>query len=204
MKTTKLFNVLTIGLALTCAVASGCKKKPGMITPMGAPGSKTLPPGGDLPPTEPMKLDPINGTTLDPTNPNFTGGVSQGDTRGHVGWKEARDVFQAETIFFAFDSSVVKNNDASKLDNVASYLKMNPKDAVRVEGNCDDRGTEEYNRALGERRALAAREELVKRGITPDRIETLSYGKDKPADTSKTEAAYSKNRRDEFVLLSPP
>ena len=201
MNTTKLFNVMTIGLALTCAVASGCKKKPGMITPM--PGAKTSNPK-DLPPTDPMKLDTTTGTVLDPNDPKFTGGVGQGDVRGHVGWKEARDVFQAETIHFAFDSSVVKKGDLSKLENVASYLKMHLTDAVRVEGNCDDRGTEVYNRALGERRALAAREELVKLGITFDRIETLSYGKDKPVDTGRTEAAYSQNRRDDFVLLSPP
>lgn len=197
MKTTKLFNVMTIGLALTCAVASGCKKNHGMITPM--PGAPTRTPT-DLPPTEPMK--PEDATGGDIAKP--TGGIYMGENRGHVGWKEARDVFQAETIHFAFDSSVVRTGDMSKLDNVASYLKMHLTDAVRVEGNCDDRGTEEYNRALGERRALAAREELVKRGITPDRIETLSYGKDKPLDTGKTDAAYAKNRRDDFVLLSPP
>lgn len=205
MNTTKLFNVLTIGLALTCAVATGCKKKPGMITPI--PGAKVgtpTGPGGDLPPTEPLKIDTTTTTPLDPNDPKFTGGVGMGETKGHVGWKEARDVFQAETIHFAFDSSVVKKNDMSKLENVANYLKMNPKDAVRVEGNCDDRGTEEYNRALGERRALAAREELVKLGVTPDRIDTLSYGKDKPVDPARNESAYAKNRRDEFVLLSPP
>ena len=199
MKMTKLFNVLTLGLALTCMVASGCKKKPGTITPL--PGSSTKPPGGDLPPTEPMKLDTTTGTGLDTTT---TGGISMGDNRKFAGWKENKEVFQAETIHFAFDSSVVKKADLSKLGNVASYLKSHPADAVRVEGNTDDRGTEEYNRALGERRALAGREELVKLGVPPDRIETISFGKDKPVDTSRTEAGHARNRRDDFVLLSPP
>ena len=72
-----------------------------------------------------------------------------------------------------------------------------------IEGNCDERGTEEYNRALGERRALAAREALAKLGIDPMRIRTISYGKDKPADPGHDEAAWAKNRRDDFVLLHP-
>jgi peptidoglycan-associated lipoprotein len=87
---------------------------------------------------------------------------------------------------------------------VADFLKQNPQAAVRVEGNCDERGTEEYNRSLGERRALAAREELVRQGITPDRVDTLSYGEDKPLDSGHNESAWKQNRRDDFILLTPP
>ena len=72
-----------------------------------------------------------------------------------------------------------------------------------VEGNCDERGTEEYNRSLGERRALAAREGLAKLGIDPMRVFTRSFGKDKPADTGHDDSAWAKNRRDDFVLLHP-
>jgi peptidoglycan-associated lipoprotein len=76
---------------------------------------------------------------------------------------------------------------------------------LRIEGHCDERGTEEYNRALGERRALAAREYLVlQKGLDASLVDTISYGEDRPADTGHNEAAWSKNRRDEFILLKPP
>ena len=83
-------------------------------------------------------------------------------------------------------------------------IAFNTADAVRVEGNCDERGTEEYNRALGERRALALREELVRLGVDPSRVDTVSYGEDKPVDPGHDESAWRKNRRGDFILLSPP
>ena len=73
-----------------------------------------------------------------------------------------------------------------------------------MEGNCDERGTAEYNRSLGERRSLAAREELVGLGIDASRVDTISYGKDRPVDTGHSEESHAKNRRDDFVLLAPP
>ena len=72
-----------------------------------------------------------------------------------------------------------------------------------IEGHCDERGTEEYNRSLGECRALALRELLVAAGISPDRVHTVSFGKDKPADTGHSESAWGKNRRGEFILVLP-
>jgi len=82
-------------------------------------------------------------------------------------------------------------------------LKSDSSTKLLIEGNCDERGTEEYNRALGERRADAARNALVKAGISPDRIMTKSFGKDNPADPGHDESAWQKNRRDDFVLLHP-
>ena len=79
-----------------------------------------------------------------------------------------------------------------------------PYDALLIEGHCDERGTEEYNRALGERRALSVREFLVTLGVAPDRVETVSFGEDRPADPGHSSAAWDKNRRGEIVLLSPP
>ena len=86
---------------------------------------------------------------------------------------------------------------------MAEALKSDPNAKLLVEGNCDERGTEEYNRSLGEHRSLAAREGLAKLGIDPMRVFTRSYGKDKPADPGHDESAWSKNRRDDFVLLHP-
>ena len=86
---------------------------------------------------------------------------------------------------------------------VAETLKSDTNTKLLIEGNCDERGTEEYNRALGERRALAAREALAKLGIDPMRVFTRSYGKDKPAVDGHDETSWSQNRRDDFVLLHP-
>jgi peptidoglycan-associated lipoprotein len=86
---------------------------------------------------------------------------------------------------------------------VAKHLKGKPTDLLLIEGHCDERGTEEYNRSLGERRALALRDALGKLGVSGDRIRTLSFGEDKPADAGHNEAAWTKNRRGEFILLVP-
>jgi peptidoglycan-associated lipoprotein len=80
-------------------------------------------------------------------------------------------------------------------------LEKNPGAVIRIEGNCDERGTVEYNLALGEKRAKAALDYLVKMGIDPSRISTVSYGKERPMDPGHTEAAWAKNRRDDFVIV---
>ena len=107
-------------------------------------------------------------------------------------------------MFFAYDSSVIRASEKSKIAKVADYLKSNAGHALEVGGHCDERGTEEYNRSLGERRALAARDELIRLGVDGSKIVTKSFGKDRPIEPLHSESAWSKNRRDEFVLLSPP
>ena len=109
---------------------------------------------------------------------------------GHVLWSDG-------------DSAAIRHSEQSSLKAVAAALSSNPDTKLLIEGNCDERGTEEYNRALGERRALAAREALAKIGVDPSRIRTISYGKDKPVESGHDEAAWAKNRRDDFVLLHP-
>lgn len=201
MKTAKFFNLLTIGLALTCLVATGCKRKPNYITPIpGRTGAAVQepPPGGILP-AGPGTGSQVTGTT---TPGSEATGFPQG--AGHPGWNEDAEMFKSDTVYFDFDSSVVKDNEKSKVEAVASYLKSNAANAVKVEGHCDERGTEEYNRALGERRALAVREQLIAGGVAPERVDTISYGKDRPADPGHNEAAWQKNRRGVFLLLTPP
>ncbi len=114
-----------------------------------------------------------------------------------------RTAFSADTVYFDYDSATIKGSEASKLDAVAAALKSDASAKLLVEGNCDERGTEEYNRSLGERRALAARESLANAGIDSGRVATRSYGEDRAADPGHTQAAWAKNRRDEFVLLHP-
>jgi peptidoglycan-associated lipoprotein len=116
---------------------------------------------------------------------------------------EDRAALAVYTIHFAYDSSVIRGSEQASLQSVAQALAADPNTKLLVEGNCDERGTEEYNRSLGERRALAAREALAKLNVDPMRVFTRSYGKDKPVDTGHDEAAWAKNRRDDFVLLHP-
>jgi peptidoglycan-associated lipoprotein len=108
---------------------------------------------------------------------------------------------QFAAVYFDFDSARIRPSEEPKMEAVAAYLKSNPGKLV-VEGHCDERGTAEFNRALGERRALAAREELVKLGADGSRITTISYGKDRPADMGHDEAAWGKNRRCEFAVVN--
>ena len=112
----------------------------------------------------------------------------------------AREKFMAQDVNFAFDSAVLDATAQAILKDKAAYLKSNASAAVTIEGNCDERGTVAYNLALGERRAEAAKAFLVNMGIPASRMTTISYGKEKPLDPAKTEAAYAKNRRDHFVL----
>ena len=200
MKLNQIVFPLALALAATLAT-TGCKHTPIKTTPI--PGSQAGPVGGD------------NG------GPTIGGGGTMGgdtggtgiNTRPGGGDTASAEMFDgmikdpaalaANTIHFAFDSAAIKKSEDANVSAVASALSANANDKLLIEGNCDERGTEEYNRALGERRALAAREALAKRGVSPDRIRTISYGKDKPADPAHDEAAWSKNRRADFILLHP-
>ena len=105
-----------------------------------------------------------------------------------------------QPLYFPYDQNTISASEESKIGAVAQYLLGHPEAGVVVEGYCDERGTEEYNRALGERRALAASEMLIDvYGIESARIKTVSYGEERPAVTGTGDAVWSKNRRDEFV-----
>ncbi len=188
-----------LALALTLAV-SACKHKTPQTTPLGAGRTGAV---GEQP--GPGTGQPIPGSGnegVTGAQAGATGGIPQGN--GHPGWPEDASAFAADTVYFALDSSVIQSGEKSKLSAVADFLKANAADAVKIEGHCDERGTEEYNRALGERRATALREALVGLGIDAGRIDTISYGKDRPADPGHDDAAWKKNRRGVFILLTPP
>ncbi|HNQ35702.1 MAG TPA: peptidoglycan-associated lipoprotein Pal [bacterium] len=110
-----------------------------------------------------------------------------------------KQVFQI--IHFDFDKSDIRPDAQKILEGVADYLKKNPSVKIVVEGHCDEAGTEEYNLALGERRALAARRYLVTLGIAPDRVTTLSFGESWPFDPEHNEKAWALNRRGEFKIV---
>ena len=102
-------------------------------------------------------------------------------------------------VYFAFDSSKIRPGDARTLDASAQWLKAHPDQLTLIEGHCDERGTNEYNLALGERRANAAMSYLVSKGIEAGRISIISYGKERPVCADHNEACWSKNRRDLFL-----
>ncbi len=112
----------------------------------------------------------------------------------------AKQRFVNQNVHFAFDSSDLSSMAKMILKEKAAWLKANPMVSVTIEGHCDERGTTEYNLALGERRAAAVKAYMIDLGISPSRLDTISYGEERPLDTRKTEEAYRKNRRAHFVI----
>jgi len=112
----------------------------------------------------------------------------------------ARNLFINENIYFDFDRSNLKPETQEVLKRKAEWLRNNPGESVIIEGHCDERGTNEYNLALGDRRAQSAKNFLIDLGISESRLTTISYGEERPADPRHNENAWSKNRRDHFVL----
>jgi len=115
------------------------------------------------------------------------------------------EVFESKLfkdIYFGYDKYEIRREDEEILKENAAFLKKNPKMKIQIEGHCDERGTAEYNLALGERRANHTKKYLVSLGITSDRISTISYGEERPLDPSNNEEAWAKNRRAHIVVLS--
>jgi|GEM_PF-338720 peptidoglycan-associated lipoprotein len=104
-----------------------------------------------------------------------------------------------EAIYFEYDRSDLKASEMDKLRKVATFMGSRPELGLIIEGHCDDRGSEEYNRALGERRAISLRDQLVKLGVKDENMKTISYGKDRPAVQGASADARSRNRRGETI-----
>jgi peptidoglycan-associated lipoprotein len=215
-------NVMLVGLVLAVG-ATGCqgKKLSRGITPI-RPAAAVQPPPepGPKPPIStppPPAPAPAPGPTVVPPGPptapdtgpktvqlpNTTGGMPTASLEEFEGMLKDTNQFKAQTVYFDYDRSALKPSETAKAEAVANFLKDKPDNKVLVEGHCDERGTEEYNRSLGERRALSVREHLTLLGIAPERIRTLTWGEDRPADTNHNEEAWAKNRRGEFYLLLP-
>src|SRR5882724_4257923 len=195
MKLNKAIKLLVLGVSLSLAVA-GCKTKHPDVTKLPDKGGMTGSTSRN--PSESGKLDsgdlakaesgPGGGPTAEFNPDDFN---------------QDRAALAAQTVHFDFDSSVVKAGERPNVEAVAAALKSDNAAKLLIEGHCDERGTEEYNRSLGERRALALRESLATLGVDPMRVKTISYGEDKPVDPGHDESAWRKNRRGEFILLHP-
>ncbi|HEY5297252.1 MAG TPA: OmpA family protein [Verrucomicrobiae bacterium] len=186
----KLFYSLAFALAVTLA-ATGCKHTPGKITPLPSENSGMV------------RNDTGGGTLPSDTGVGTTGGGQTAGLEDFDNMIQDRAALANYTVHFAYDSAAVRSSEQANLQAVASALSSDPSAKLLIEGNCDERGTEEYNRSLGERRSLAAREALAQLGVDPSRVRTISYGKDRPVDPGHDQAAWAKNRRDDFVLLHP-
>jgi len=178
-------------VSLAAAVACGGKKppvaRPAPPPPPANPTAPSRPPAPPEPvaeptivPPEPVPDDAISSASLDDLNKNSP----------------------LKPVFYELDSSDLNAASQKVLDENAALLKRYATWAVTVEGHCDERGTAEYNLALGERRAIAARAYLVSLGIAADRVRTVSYGKEFPFDPGHDEAAFAKNRRAHFVITA--
>ncbi|HEV8541605.1 MAG TPA: OmpA family protein [Verrucomicrobiae bacterium] len=190
---------LFLATILIATAGLGCKKTPKNVTTI--PGMQNRAPVSDQ--MGNMQAGPGTGIGVPRTG---AGGseLKPGDIANPIDGTEDRSALADMTIHFEYDRSAIKTSEQPKLDQVATFMKNTPGVQLRIEGNCDERGTPEYNRALGERRAIAGRDYLIqKHGIPSDRITTVSYGEDKPVDLGKTEESYAKNRRDDFVILRP-
>ena len=199
--------VIVVGLLMS----SGCKsQKPVGLTkiPTMTPIVKTV--------TVPGPAQPLGGgNPLPGGNPNGGGAgttiveIPQDPLNQALGNNfsgndlEDRDTFLAQMVHFDYDSSSVRPADLAKVEIVAQHMVQNPSHKLMIEGHCDERGTEDYNVSLGERRALSVVDELLRLGINQGRIRTTSYGEKVPMSDGPTEQAFAQNRRGEFVLLKP-
>ncbi len=204
----KISTLLTLATASLLAFAlTGCKQTPIRTTVL--PGHSVA--GNTLAASAPLDLSAPPVTT--------TGGIGEvtpvaneldqlkaglPDDTNLEGRDKDRSIFANETAYFDYDLSNVRGSEASKVEQVAgAFRAKGPGFDLLIEGHCDERGTEEYNRSLGERRALALRELLIKSGVDGAHVFTRSFGKDQPAIAGHDEASWSKNRRGEFILVLP-
>jgi len=114
--------------------------------------------------------------------------------------QQAFQEFQNQDVFFDYDQYDLRTDAKATLDRKATFLNQNSSVRSQIEGHCDERGTNEYNLALGERRANAARQYLTTAGVNAARLSTISYGEERPLDPGRNEAAWARNRRAHFVI----
>jgi peptidoglycan-associated lipoprotein len=180
-------------LLLVMSVAA-CGKKPAPVArPLPPPPPGATSTTGSRPPAPP---EPVAEPTIVPPEP------VRDDAIASASLDDLNRNSPLKPVFFEYDSSDLSPEALKTLDENAATMKKYPTWAVTIEGHCDERGTAEYNLALGERRSVAARAYLVSLGVPADRIRTVSYGKEFPFDPAHSETAFSKNRRAHFVITA--
>jgi len=204
MKRTRWIQLILAALPAVLIV-TGCGKKPYVYEP---PTGGPLSPGdeaaygtgreGDL------QASPLDGEEVN-VIPNFNelqiGEQAFLGPAGRIPEGPKVQIPELQTVYFDFDTSTLRQDQEYVLRQNAEYLLSNPAVRVEVQGHCDERGTDEYNMALGDRRALTIRAYLTAAGIEAERIFTISYGEAAPAIEGETEDVYAQNRRAEFWVI---
>lgn len=199
----RIFGCIVV-LCLTTLVSGGCAKKDMVKAEEPVPAVQAVP-SASAPETagsvqkeaapESLKAKPLAET------PTREAVVTQESAKEGAGSQAGALESELQKIYFNFDSADLSEESRTALSKNAGLLAKATTLKVRIEGNCDERGSDEYNLALGERRAKAAMDYLVSLGVQPERLSIVSYGEEKPAEPGHDEAAWAKNRRDEFVII---
>lgn len=190
MRANEMMKRATVVLLVLMVVAA-CAKKP-------APVARPMPPPPEtsIPPTPPTPPEPVSEPVPVPPEPVVE------DTISSANLDDLNRSGLLKPVLFELDSSEISTSGQQVLQENASVMTKYPAMQVTIEGHCDERGTAEYNLALGERRALSAKTYLVSLGIPAERVRTVSYGKEFPFDPGHNEEAWSKNRRAHFVITA--
>jgi len=193
MFNTRLARLMIVA-SMAAAAACGSKKAP-VLAPSATPAAEAAPAPAPAAPAAPTRVaEPAVATPPPVREDNVTASASSLDDLNRNS--------PLKPVFFALDSSEIDGTAKATLDADAAILKQNSSWVVTVEGHCDERGTAEYNLALGDRRAAAAVAYLRSLGIPADRLKTVSYGKEFPFDPGHTEDAWAQNRRAHFVITA--
>ena len=167
--------------AVVAFTAAGCSTTPPEKPPEPAPQAKPAPPPpAPPPPPPPPKVEAPPPIQMDPLN-------------------DPHSILAKRSVYFDFDKSIIHENDLAVVEAHGNYLLDHTSRTIRIEGNCDERGSREYNLALGQRRADAVRSRLKTLGVAESRVETVSYGKERPKNPGHNEAAWAENRRDDII-----
>ena len=179
-----------VQLALLCILTSvSCVRNPPPVEPEPPPQPPTETRRGPAPPLEPEPEPPPIAPAVDPDLDIVARDLEELNRQSPL-----------RPVFFGYDSSHLDASGRRVLEENADVLDRNPTWIVTIEGHCDERGTAEYNLALGERRALAARQYLMEIGVEGNRLRTVSYGKEFPFDAGHDESAWARNRRAHLVI----
>jgi len=184
MRNSKLAWVVTATVIAALLVSTGCRstwrpwwRKEAPTQPLRVPPP---PPGPTVTPVEPIRTTPL----ITPDEPAVRGTVF-----------EPADLAM---VYFEFDKSRITEEARGVLERNAAVIKQNPGVIIQIEGHCDERGTNDYNLALGQRRAKSTRDYLINLGVDPSALVTISYGEEQPLDVGHNEEAWAKNRRAQF------
>jgi peptidoglycan-associated lipoprotein len=192
MSTSKVLVALLLLVAVT---VTGCNRRRQPVAAPTAPPPVAQPPGiTPAPGPGPQRVDEALPVPQQPALAE--------DALANRSLDELNRNSPLQPVFFSLDSAELDETARSTAMANAELLRKNARWIVTIEGHCDERGTPEYNLALGERRAVAVKSFLVSLGISPDRIRTVSYGNEFPFEPGQTEEAYSKNRRGHFVITA--